>query len=109
MQYVDFSDTATLAERERLAYISGNTAEAAMLAQLQDHAETIEGEDTRLENARELAFAEGKAEGIAEAKAELAEAVQPFLNDLTAIADNKGRVDKQALADIYTALESRLS
>lgn len=42
MQYIDLSDTATLAERERMAYISGNTAEAAMLAHIQDTAETAQ-------------------------------------------------------------------
>ena len=42
MQYVDFSNTQSLAERERMAYVQGDTATAAMLAQLQDHAETAQ-------------------------------------------------------------------
>ena len=42
MQYIDFSDTTSLAERERLAYIQGDTATAATLAQLQDTAETAQ-------------------------------------------------------------------
>lgn len=109
MQYIDYSDTATLAERERLAYISGNTAEAAMLAQLQDHAETIEGEETRTETATAEAFSEGYDKGKADTLDDLAKAVQPFLDDLYAISQAKGRVDKQALADIWEALESRLS
>lgn len=41
MQLLDLHDTATLAEAERLAYIQGNTAQAAMLGKLSDDADEL--------------------------------------------------------------------
>lgn len=82
MQFDQMESAAAIDEAERLAWVSGNRDQSAVLAALADRTREIEQFPDALEKSGIEGFEEGKQQGAADKAAEIADKCEDLIGEL---------------------------